>query len=221
MKQYIRFTYTEEYLPTPRCKKLREREVESSTSVNIRECSKEDAPLVMLVKNYECEDCEIRVYKGKLYRNVQWRNMDRVDGEEPLERNETVKTINWQYYIWGHTYFNACRWEGHKGDTISKKVIKEKASKLLIIDDMVFVRTTEPVYNITCFGCLDSAGMFIEYKDKDSAHKSCYSALEREDCHNELKRILSSCREKFDNSNSYDIKVFAPEYVKFKKAKRK
>lgn len=221
MKQYIRFTYTEEYLPTPRCKKLREREVESSTSVNIRECSKEDAPLVMLVRRYECDDCEIRVYKGKLYRNVQWRNMDRVDGEEPLEQNETVKTINWQFYIWGNTYYNACKWEGHKGGTMSKEVIKKRASKLLIIDDMIFERTTEPVYNITCFGCNDSAGMFIEYKDKDSAPKSCYSALEREDCHNALKRILSSCREKYDNSNSYDIKVFAPEYVKFKRKLRK
>ena len=45
MKQYISFSYNEEYLPTPRCKKLRVREVQSSTSVNIRECCKEDAPL--------------------------------------------------------------------------------------------------------------------------------------------------------------------------------
>lgn len=221
MKQYIGFTYTEEYLPTPRCKKFREREVESSTSVNIKECSKEDAPLVMLVKSYDCENCEIRVYKGKLYRNVQGREIERVDGEKPLWQNETINTINWQYSIWGHTYFNACRWEGTKGDTISKKVIKKRASEYLVIGDMVFQRTTEPVYNITCFGCNDSAGMFIEYKDKDSAHKSCYSALEREECHNALKEILSYSREKYDNFESYEIKVFAPEYVKFKRAKRK
>lgn len=63
MKQYISFSYNEEYLPTPRCKKLRVREVQSSTSVNIRECSKEDAPLVMVVKRYDHEDCEIRVLK--------------------------------------------------------------------------------------------------------------------------------------------------------------
>lgn len=216
----VRFTYTEEYLPTPQCKKLREREVESSTSVNIKECSKEDAPLVMLVKCYDREDCEIRVYKGKLYRNVQWRNMNRVD-DAPLEQNETIKTINWQFAIWGNVYYNDCRWNGEKGDKASKAKIRKRASKYLVIDDMVFERTTEPVYNKTCFGCLDSAGMFIEYKDKDSAHKSCYSALEREACHNELKRILSSCREKYDNSNSYDIKVFAPKYVKFKKVKHK
>lgn len=36
MKQSIRFSYTEEYLPTPRCRKFREREVKSSITVNIR-----------------------------------------------------------------------------------------------------------------------------------------------------------------------------------------
>lgn len=78
MKQNILFTYTEEYLPTPRCKKLREREVKASVHVTIKECSKEDAPLVMVVKNFKCEDCEIRVFKGKLYRNAQWRNIKKL-----------------------------------------------------------------------------------------------------------------------------------------------
>ena len=199
MKQYISFSYNEEYLPTPRCKKLRVREVQSSTSVNIRECSKEDAPVVMVVKSYDCEECEIRVFKGKLYRNAQWRDIKRTD--YPLEQNETVNTMNWQYAIWGHDYYNDCRWSGEIGDGTSKAKIKKRASKYLIIGDMVFMRTTEPIYNITCFGCNDS--------------------LQREECHEELKRILSYCRNKYDNSDSYDIKVLAPEYVKFQRAKHK
>ena len=219
MKQYISFSYNEEYLPTPRCKKLRVREVQSSTSVNIRECSKEDAPVVMVVKSYDCEECEIRVFKGKLYLNAQWRDIKRTD--YPLEQNETVNTMNWQYAIWGHDYYNDCRWSGEIGDGTSKAKIKKRASKYLIIGDMVFMRTTEPIYNITCFGCNDSAGMFVEYADKDSTYGSNYSALQREECHEELKRILSYCRNKYDNSDSYDIKVLAPEYVKFKRAKHK
>ena len=63
--------------------------------------------------------------------------------------------------------------------------------------------------------------MFIEYADKDSKYCSNYSALQREECHAELKRILSYCRNKYDNSDSYDIKVLAPEYVKLKRAKHK
>lgn len=220
MKQYISFSYNEEYLPTPRCKKFREREVKSSISVNIKECRKEDAPLVMIVKCYEREDCEIRVYKGKLYRNVQWRNMNRVD-DVPLEQNETINTINWQFVIWGNAYYNDCRWNGEKGDKTSKAKIRKRASKYLVIDGMVFERTTEPVYNITCFGCHDSAGMFIEYRDKFSSQKSCYSALEREECHGELKRILSFCHNKYDNSAFYEIKVISLEYVKFKRKVRK
>ena len=66
MKQIIGFTYTEEYLPTPRCRKFREREVTSSTSVCIKECKKEEAPLVMLVRTRFADDAEIRVYHGKL-----------------------------------------------------------------------------------------------------------------------------------------------------------
>lgn len=169
---------------------------------------------------YDCEECEIRVFKGKLYRNVQWRNMNRADGD-PIEQNETINTINWQFIIWGNDYYNDSRWTGERGDATSKANIKKRASKYLIIGDMVFMRTTEPIYNITCFGCNDSAGMFVDYADKDSTYCYNYSALQREECHEELKRILSYCRNKYDNSDSYDIKVLAPEYVKFKRAKHK
>lgn len=219
MKQYISFSYSEDYLP-PRCKKLRVREVQSSTSVNIRECSKEDAPLVMVVKNYNCEDCEIRVFKGQLYRNVQWRNMKKND-VDPLEHNETVNTINWQHTIWGHDYYNACRWTGELGDATSKAKIKKQAGKYLIIGDMVFERTTEPIYVITCFGCCDSAGMFVEYANKNSKQMLSYSALEREECHAALMDILSYSSNKYDGSKFYNIKVLDPSYVKFKRIKRK
>ena len=219
MKQNILFTYTEEYLPTPRCKKLREREVKASVHVTIKECSKEDAPLVMVVKNFKCEDCEIRVFKGKLYRNAQWRNIKKTD--YPLEQNETVKTMNWQLAIWGHDYYNDCRWSGEVGDATSKAKIKKQAGKYLIIGDMVFERTTEPIYVITCFGCNDSAGMFVEYADKNSKQMSSYSALEREECHTALMKILSHSSNKYDNSEYYDIKVFDSSYVKFMRHKRK
>ena len=219
MKQYIGFSFNEEYLPTPRCKKLRVREVQSSTSVNIRECSKEDAPLVMVVKSFKCEDCEIRVFKGKLYRNVQWRNIKKTD--YPLEQNATVKTMNWQHAIWGNKYYNDCRWSGEVGDATSKAKMKKQAGKYLIIGDMVFERTTEPIYVITCFGCNDSAGMFVEYANKDSKHMLSYSALEREECHTALLFIHSYCRNKYDDSEFYNIKVLDPSYVKFKRHKRK
>lgn len=71
----------------------------------------------------------------------------------------------------------------------------------------------------TCFGCNDSAGMFVDYENKDSKYCHNYSALQREECHRELKRILSHSRRNYDNSENYNIKVLAPEYVKFKKGK--
>lgn len=63
--------------------------------------------------------------------------------------------------------------------------------------------------------------MFVNYADKDSTYCYNYSALQREECHEELKRILSYSRNKHDNSDSYNIKVLDPEYVKFKRAKHK
>ena len=50
MKQNILFTYTEEYLPTPRCRNIKTREITASVCVDIEECSKEDTTLVMVVK---------------------------------------------------------------------------------------------------------------------------------------------------------------------------
>lgn len=220
MEQYISFSYTEEYLPTPQCKKFREREVKSSVRITIKECCNEDAPLVMVVKRYDCEDCEIRLFKGQFFRNVQWRNMNRGE-DEPLEQNESVNTINWQHEIWGNDYYNDCRWTGEKGDATSKAKIKKQAGKYLIIGDMVFERTTEPIYVITCFGCNDSAGMFVEYADKNSKQMSSYSALEREECHAALMDILSYSSNKYDGSKYYNIKFLDPSYVKFKRHKRK
>lgn len=85
---------------------------------------------------------------------------------------------------------------------------------------MVFRRTTEPIYVIIDFGLNDSAGMFVEYVDKESKQMLSYSALEREECHANLMEILSHCRNKYDNLNSYNIKVLDPSYVKFKRHKR-
>ena len=220
MKQNISFTYTEEYLPTPRCKKFREREVKGSISVNIRECHKADTTLVMMVKDYDCDEREIRAYKGKLYRNVQERNPER-DGIQPLHENVPLNKMKWQSHLWGNVYYNACKWNREKGDKGTKLYIKKNASNYLVIDGMVFERTTEPIYNITVFGLNNSAGMFITYKDKFSSQSSCnFSALERDKCHEALKKILSYSVVKHDNSEFHDIKVYASEYVKFKRLKK-
>lgn len=214
MKQNIGFTYTEEYLPTPRCRKFREREVTSSIAVCIKECKKEEAPLVMSVKTPFSDDTEIRIFRGKLYRNVQWWNV-----EEGKDKNETCQSIDWQFYLWGQETYNDCKWSNRRGDAHSKKAIKNRASKLLVVDGMVFERTTEPVYNITCFGLNDSVGMFVEYRDRFSTQKGCYSALEREECHEELKDRLAHCRNIYDNYPYHVIEVFDEQWVKFRHKK--
>ena len=94
MKQNILFTYTEEYLPTPRCRNIKTREVTASVCVNIEECSKEDTTLVMVVKKPHWEIREIRVFEGQLYRNVQKPSKDIVSIV-----NQKAESINWQNHM--------------------------------------------------------------------------------------------------------------------------
>lgn len=219
MRKAIKFVFTERYLP-PRCRKFRERDRQSSITVNIKECKEEDAPLAMIVKRHDCEDCEIRVFKGRLYRNAQGLNFSQVEGE-PLKLNETINSMNWQFALWGNAYYNHCRWNGERGDASSIESIRNRASEYLIIGNMVFERTTEPVYHIVCFGNKPDAGVFVDYWHEDLKGCNCYSALEREECYNSLESILSPSSFKLDKSARDYIQVLMPEFVKFKRQLKK
>lgn len=217
MKKYVKFSYTEGYLPNPHYSRAQEPDRSSFILVDIKECTKKDAPLAMVVTCPEGEEREIRIYRGLLYRNVQYSE-ENEDSATHLVLNRNVQNMNWQWYLWGEVTANYCKWSKERGKISSENRIKELASKLLVIDNMVFEETTEPIYNIISFGWKDRMGMFVEYEDEDSKYEFTFSALEREKCHQELKKNLDWCLCKADNSNTCNIKVLMPEYVKFKRA---
>lgn len=143
MKQNILFPYTEEYLPTPWCRNIETREVTASVCVNIEECSKEDTTLVMVVKKPHWEIREIRFFEGQLYRNVQKPSKDIVSIV-----NQKAESINWQNHIWSKRRATSRCFNKETDSEIVKNKVVERASELLIIDGMVFEKTTEPVYEI-------------------------------------------------------------------------
>lgn len=213
MKQNILFTYTEEYLPTPRCRNIKTREVAASVCVNIKECKKEDAPLVMVVKKPHWETCEIRVFEGKLYRNVQKPSKDIVSIV-----NQKAESINWQNRIWSKRRATSMRFNTETDSEIVKNKVTERASELLIIDGMVFEKTIEPVYEIYFSINKEGVGLNINYisdlvEDPDNLY---FSALERKECLDTYKHILASNPYAEDFSDLYNIVVWNPEYVKYK-----
>lgn len=213
MKQNILFTYTEEYLPTPLCRNIKTREVAASVCVNIKECKKEDAPLVMVVKKPHWETCEIRVFEGKLYRNVQKPSKDIV-----LIVNQKAESINWQNHIWSKRRSTSRCFNKETDSEIVKNKVTERASELLIIDGMVFEKTIEPVYEIYFSINKKGVGLNINYisdlvEDPDNLY---FSALERKECLDTYKHILASNPYAEDFSDLYNIVVWNPEYVKYK-----
>lgn len=218
MKQNILFTYTEEYLPTPRCRNIKTREVTASVCVNIEECKKEDVPLVMVVKKIHWEAREIRVFKGQLYRNVQKSSRESV-----TVVNQKAESIDWQNRIWSKRRATSMRLNKETDSEIVKNKVIERASDLLIIDGMVFEKTIEPVYEIYFSTNKKQAGLNINYisdfiEEPDDLY---FSAMERKECLDTYKNILASNPYAEDYSDLYNIVVLAPEYVKYQSHNRK
>ena len=213
MKQNILFTYTEEYLPTPRCRNIKTREVTASVCVNIEECSKEDTTLVMVVKKRHWETCEIRVFEGQLYRNVQ-----KPSRESITIANQKAKSIDWQKCIWSIRRATSMRFNTETDSEIVKNKVTERASELLIIDGMVFEKTTEPVYEIYFSLNKKGVGLNINYMSDyiEVSDNLYFSALERKECLGTYKHILASKPYAEDYSDLFNIGVLAPEYVKYK-----
>lgn len=214
MRQEIKFTYIEQYLPTPRSKKMREREAKGTVTVTIHHMFSQDVHKVMRVRDFENDMMDIVSYNGKLYRNLQGRNF-----KLNKDVNVTAEEMDWQMLLWGHERMSRVenRPQTKEG---AIDLIKKEASKFIIVGDYVYERTPEPIYKIVSFGLLHSAGMFIDWAWKENRNSFCtYSALERKECHADLKEHLSHCTMKYDNSERVMIEVIDKNFVRFKRNK--
>ena len=149
MKTKITIEYTEMVTPQ-RCRKARPQEGKTEITVNIREVSAEHAPVAFIVAEYHCELRKVRLYKGKLYRQVQdrredWRVARKNPKRIPMRINQTADKVDWQC-----TLKHGCL--RHKTLAENTKSAKKQAANHIVVDGEAYERTGEPYYCVTCFG---------------------------------------------------------------------
>lgn len=226
MKVDLNIRYTEMVIP-PRCRKPRPEDGEATISVNIKEVPEERAPVAFIVKEFEHEQRFVRLYAGKLYRQIQDRH-DRTrdcDFIMPLWITQKAEHINWQWLIGNssgifrrdkHPYWDY----GSRKSNIER--LKRNAQKYIVIDAIAYELTGEPYYSVTCFGLGNNhggTGLFVEWSKRNCKTVFGYTPLDKEAAINSAIYIATrrGDTEDIDSLRTcefYDINVLIPSAVK-------
>lgn len=206
MKIKVDVNYKESYLP-PRCRKLRYRDAEKTTILNIRETTEEDAPIAFIVHHYD-KDIIYRYYKGKLYTLTKWNDVH--CGKDGLLPPEEL----WQYLRGRYDYWNG------DYETNRKEYMKE-ARQYLLIDGKVYHVSGEPRYVIITFGLGHNhggTGMFVEeFYNPNISNKNYFSALDGEAAVAYANSVAAGRGDTNDVGKfKAEIDVLMPEVVKVK-----
>ena len=142
----IKLKYLEDYLPTPRHRKLRQREASEPYSLTVTETSSENVPVVLRthdIKRY-CDGIQAtdyRQYNGQLYTPLRRCDMmytdDMVKANEPFPADELI------HYIRNH---------GRVSRDEAIEQIADYVNRFLLIDGVLWERAGEPMYQVCVFG---------------------------------------------------------------------
>jgi hypothetical protein len=199
----IEFWNMEKYLPTKRCRNLKQRYVKNNMNVDIKELTETEFPVAFIIhdyrsvyenaKSYDDFDGngeykmfseEMRTYNGKLFKPVRISHGTAISTNfEPLD------------YIKQRIQDYAPYWKGGE-DFTEKSIVKEsdvekckdtissRAENYVIFDGKVWETCEEPMYNVITFGLGHNhggTGFFIQYDyNPDISNKNYFNALERE-----------------------------------------
>lgn len=215
--------YEESYLP-PRCRKLRYRECEEYVGINLREATMGDLRLAFEDSSFFGKG-KIYLYKGKLWAQAKFHNPSWAEEhgyktplDELIYQNEHCST-----------YFRFDYDREHRGkDTSRNGVLKDARADMslyLLVDGILFERTSEPRYCIYTFGLGHNHGgtaLSVDYQYNSNISKDCYfSALQGEEAVVEAKKIALG-RGDTESIGRFraEISVFMPELVKVKPQKQ-
>lgn len=214
--------YQEEYLPTPRHRISRIREVEELVSVELREMKKEEAPVAMVVSDYksfldengkeryELCDTPFLAIDDQLY--SEKRDMRGALDEGPYSLDLFMKDLERA----GNCYFV---WNDKDRDAVLNSLNKFVSSHVLI-DGVVYEERGEPRYNIVTFGLGNNhggTGLFVSCHYNENISKDNYfNALQRDDAIAYANKVAKTRGDtdyigKFGFKN---IKVLMPEMVR-------
>lgn len=181
MKVTVTVRYSEDYLPTPRCRKFRQREAKKDTLITIRETTAEEAPVAFIVHKYD-GDLAIRFFNGKCYKAS--KSSDYCCGTSgPLPPEDLVRYLRGRYDYWNCDYKE------------NRKAFAEEARRFLIIDGVLWEQTGEPRYCIYTFGLGHNHGgtsLSVDFHYNSNISKNRYfSALESAMAIDTANRIAS------------------------------
>ena len=137
--------YTEGYLPTPRHRKLRYKELEDFVDIELREVSKNDTELAYIIDSTK----EIIRYDGLLYRKITEKEPFYRGNSERNSDNETVLGRLKHSFVAYSTYFGF-----GEDDTREKMIAKAQSNmdRYILIGNDIWVVTEKPIYEILTFG---------------------------------------------------------------------
>lgn len=206
MKLAIRFKYWEQYFPTPRHRKLRSREMDGSTEVDVPEVNPADAPVALIAHYFEEAD-DIRIWNRRLWSPV----MVSLNG---TKKHSSIK----QLVLDLERPNGSSTYDSQEEATLS---ISERAAEYIILNKQVWKVTDEPVYTINTFGmgnnhggtCLSITKCCTEY---------LFNALEYEAARKRMNMVAESRGDTHSimdlnapSEDSYNwIEVIIPETVK-------
>lgn len=217
----VPFDYWEGYLPTPRCRKLRYREVKGEHTAVIREVASSEFPVairfeefVMQKNNSGRQWISLHWFDNRLWKLSRYRQLHSGKSWDELT---PLDTIGW--YLKPKSYQVTA--------TPSKErcieCIDEQAKDWLYCDGKLYVPSGEPMYNICTFGLgHNHAGigtsLGVECHYNGNLPSSWYfNAFQREQAMAKAKEI--AYRRGDTNSISYiehaeNIEVLMPECIK-------
>lgn len=187
MKIEAKIKYQEEYLPTKRHRIPRIREVEEAVEVELREVSRKDAPLSMVVTDYQSyvdengkdafglRDTAFLAVKGQLYteKRDMWGALDK----GPLAMEDFLRSVE----RYGDSYYSS--YGRDKEGTL--RSLKEFIDSHVMIDGVLYQQTGEPRYLVQTFGLGHNHGgtsLFVEtFYNENIPQERYFSALQREE----------------------------------------
>lgn len=187
MKIDVNLRYQEEYLPTKRHRIPRIRDVAEWVTVELREVSRKDAPVAMVVTDYQSyidengkdqfglRDTAFLAVDGALYseKRDMWGALDR----GPLSWVEFWREIQNRGNSY-HSYYGRDK-EG------ALRSLKEFVDSHVLIDGVIYEECNEPRYVINTFGLGHNhggTGLFIETHYNPNISKNNYfNALQRDE----------------------------------------
>lgn len=222
MKIDVKMKYQEEYLPTKRHRIPRIREVEEQVTLVLREVTRNEAPVAMVVTNYQSyidengkdefglRDSEYLSIDGQLYSEKRDMSGALDRGAYPIE--DLLRAAERA----GDCYYS---WNGKSRDDMLRN-LDDFVKSYVLVDGVVFKKSREPRYEVATFGLGHNHGgtaMFIHTHYNPNVSKDRYfSALQREEAIAYAERIAAARGDtkSVGTFGDIDIKVYMPEMVR-------